>query len=85
MPTEAFKMLQETPAKHEISRNRTFVWCRLFKGNNRWKMNKEAGVGAPLTPRQLKLFRMRFVLISLLRYETLAVRHNLVMELSNTF
>ena len=80
MPTEAFKMLQETPAKHEISRNRTFVRCRLFKGNNRWKMNKEAGVGAPLTGRQLTPLRMCFVLID----ETFAIRQSFIMELSNT-
>lgn len=29
--TETYKILQETPTKHSISRNRTFVWCRLFK------------------------------------------------------
>jgi len=37
-PTETYRILQETPTKHSISRNRTFVWCRLIK---EWRQSLE--------------------------------------------
>lgn len=43
-PTETYKMLQETPTKHTISRNRTFVWYRLFR-NGRESLEDEKRCG----------------------------------------